>query len=241
MTSETHQRVDQAKDAALDKIDEAKSKGSDLARDQVDQRSTQAAETVASTAGDVRAVGETLRDRGNDTAARVVEQAAEYAQQAADYLRDTGPNDIISDVERMARKQPWAVALGGLVVGFAASRVLRSSARRSDDSSGLGSAGDDRGDFASQPTAFSGDDLDSTQSEGLDGEAMHPADRMGADAPTVVHQAAARDAVTPQPGVGDPASGLAQPAVAPGVAQGDYGDGPSGAHTTTPGELGGTP
>ena len=131
MTSET--RVDQAKDTALDKVDEAKSKGADLARDQVDQRSTQAGEKVASTADDVRAVGETLRDRGNDTAARVVEQAAGYAQQAADYLRDTGPNQILSDVERIARRQPWAVVLGGLVVGFAASRVLRSSARSDQD------------------------------------------------------------------------------------------------------------
>ena len=70
---------------------------------------------------------------------------------------------------------------------------------------------------------------------------LHPADRMGADAPTVVQQAAERDAFTPQPGLGEPASGLAQPAVAPGVAQGDYGDGPAGARPTTPGGLGGTP
>lgn len=227
MTSETHQRVDQAKETALDKIDEAKTKGGDLARDQVDQRSTAAGEAVEATADDVRAVGETLRDRGNDTAARVVEQAAGYAQQAADYLKDTGPNEIISDVERIARKQPWAVALGGLLVGFAASRVLRSSARSSDE--------DDRGNSAGQSTAF-------TYRDDRDDEVQHPADRMGADAPTVVQQAAERDAVTPQPGVGDPDSGLAQPAAAPGVAQGDdYGDGPAGTRPTTPGGLGGTP
>jgi hypothetical protein len=223
MTSETHQRVDQAKDTALDKIDEAKSKGGDLARDQVDQRSTQAGEAVASTADDVRAVGETLRDRGNDTAARVVEQAAGYAQQAADYLKDTGPNEIISDVERIARKQPWAVALGGLLVGFAASRVLRSSARNNDND-------DNGGRLSTDVSVGYGDD-----------QPLHPADRMGYDAPPVVQQAAERDAFTPQPGVGDPASGLAQPAVAPGVAQGDYGDGPAGTRPTTPGGLGGTP
>jgi len=216
MTSETQQRVDQAKDTALDKVDEAKSKGADLARDQVDQRSTQAGEKVASTADDVRAVGETLRDRGNETAARITEQAAGYAQQAADYLRGTEPDQILSDVETFARKQPWAVALGGLVVGFAASRVLRSSARSdADDSADVSDRGDD--------------------------EPLHPADRMGADAPTVVQQAAERDAFTPQPGLGEPASGLGQPAVAPGVAQGDYGDGPAGARPTTPGGLGGTP
>jgi hypothetical protein len=224
MTSETHQRVDQAKDVALDTIDEAKSRGGDLAREQVDQRSTQAGEAVASTADDVRAVGETLRDRGNDTAARVVEQAAGYAQQAADYLKDTGPNEIIADVERFARRQPWAVALGGLVVGFAASRVVRSSAR-----SDLDGNGSDVGDRlkAYRPGDVGGD------------EPLHPADRMGAEAPAVVQRAAERDAFTPQPGLGEPASGLAQPAVAPGVAQGDYGDGPAGTRPTAPGGLGG--
>lgn len=225
MSSETHQRVDQAKNEALDKIDEAKTKGGELARDQVDQRSTQAGEAVASTADDVRAVGETLRDRGNDSAAKVVEQAAGYAQQAADYLRDTGPNQILSDVERIARKQPWAVTLGGLLVGFAASRVLRSSARNDNDP--------DEADFGGQ--------LDTDLPVGYGDQPQHPADRMGYSAPPVVQEAAERDAFTPQPGVGDPDSGLAKPALAPGVAQGDYGDGPTGTRPTTPGGLGGTP
>jgi hypothetical protein len=231
MSSETHQRVDQAKNEAMDKLDEAKTKGGELARDQVDQRSTQAGEAVAATADDVRAVGETLRERGNDTAARVVEQAAGYAQQAADYLRDTGPNEIISDVERIARKQPWAVVLGGLLVGFAASRVLRSSARNDDDNDGLDNRLSQPADtgFAS---ATGADDID---------QPLHPADRMGADAPPIVREAAERDAFTPQPGVGDTAHGLAQPAVAPGVAQGDFDDDAAGTRPTTPGALGGTP
>ena len=241
MSSETHQRVDQAKNEAKDKIDEAKTKGGELARDQVDQRSPQAGEAVASTAEDVRAVGETLRDRGNDTAARVVEQAAGYAQQAADYLRNSGPNEIISDVERIARKQPWAVALGGLLVGFAASRVLRSSARN-DDSDGPGLT--DR--LRSRLPGDSGSETDGGFEGGsgygdVADQPLHPADRMGAAAPPVVQQAAERDAFTPQPGVGDPRSGLAQPAVAPGVAQGDYGDDPAQNRPVTPGGLGGTP
>lgn len=235
MSSETHQRVDQAKNEALDKIGDVKDKGGELARDQVDQRSTQAGEAVASTADDVRAVSETLRDRGNDSAARVVEQAANYAQQAADYLRDSGPNQIISDVERIARKQPWAVALGGVLVGFAASRVLRSSARNNDDDD---FGGDDAG-YGDTGYGVSAH-LPADTAAAYD-EPMHPADRLGADAPPIVQQAAERDPYLPQPGVGDPESGLAQPAVAPGVAQGDYGDGPAGTRPTTPGALGGTP
>jgi hypothetical protein len=237
MSSETHQRVDQAKETALDKIDEAKSKGGDLARDQVDQRSTQAGEAVASTADDVRAVGQTLREQGNEPAARVVEQAAGYAQQAADYLKDTGPNQIISDVERIARKQPWAVALGGLLVGFAASRVLRSSARNDDDDDFGGNASG-YGDTGYSDTGYGDTGYGVSPHLPVDTEQpMHPADRMGTDAPPIVEQAAERDPYLPQPGVGDPESGLTQP----GVAQGDYGDGGAGARPATPGALGGTP
>lgn len=103
--------------------------------DQVDQRSDQAAEKVESVADDVRAVSESLEDRGQDAAARIVEQGADYAQQLSDYLRRSGSDQILGDVESFARRQPWAVAAGGLLIGFAASRVLRASAASSTSGS----------------------------------------------------------------------------------------------------------
>jgi hypothetical protein len=99
-------------------------------RDQVDQRSTQAGERLAGTAADVRSVAEELRRQGKDTPARMVEQAAGQADRAADYLKQASGDRILRDAEDFARSKPWAVAAGGLALGFAASRFLKASSSR---------------------------------------------------------------------------------------------------------------
>ncbi|HEX2049664.1 MAG TPA: hypothetical protein VHJ34_03405 [Actinomycetota bacterium] len=96
-------------------------------RSQLDERSTQAGEQVASTADDLRSVAEELRSKDKDAAARVAEQVADRAEQLASYLRDADGDRMMRDVEAFARRQPWAVAAGGLVVGFALSRFLKAS------------------------------------------------------------------------------------------------------------------
>jgi hypothetical protein len=98
--------------------------------DQVDQRSTQAGERLSSTAADVRSVADELRRQGKDTPARMVEQVAGQADRAADYLKGASGDRILRDVEDLARSRPWAVAAGGLALGFAASRLLKASSSR---------------------------------------------------------------------------------------------------------------
>jgi hypothetical protein len=120
--------TEQAKERAAELAGQAQDKVRDVVEGQVDERSTQAADKVESVAEDVRAVSESLSDRGQDTAARIVEQGAEYAQQLSDYLRTSNSDQILEDVAAFARRQPWAVAAGGLLLGFAASRVVRASA-----------------------------------------------------------------------------------------------------------------
>src|SRR5919204_5242162 len=99
-------------------------------RDQVDQRSTQAGERLAGSAADARSVAEELRRQGKDTPARLVEQAAGQADRAAAYLQQASGERILRDVEDLARSKPWAVAAGGLALGFAASRFLKASSSR---------------------------------------------------------------------------------------------------------------
>jgi hypothetical protein len=120
--------TEQAKERAVELASQAQEKVRDAVEGQVDERSTQAADKVESVAEDVRAVSESLSDRGQDTAARIVEQGADYAQQLSDYLRTSNSDQILDDVAAFARRQPWVVAAGGLLLGFAASRVLRASA-----------------------------------------------------------------------------------------------------------------
>ena len=126
--------TEQAKERAAEMAGQAQEKVKVVVEDQVDQRSDQVADKVESVAGDVRAVSESLSDRGQDAAARVVEHGAEYAQQLSDYLRRSSADQILDDVAAFTRRQPWAVAAGGLLLGFAASRVLRASAQSSTPS-----------------------------------------------------------------------------------------------------------
>jgi hypothetical protein len=99
-------------------------------RDQVDQRSTRAGERLAGTAADVHSVAEELRRQDKDTPARLAEQAAGQTDRVADYLKGASGERILRDVEDFARRRPWAVAAGGLALGFTASRFLKASSSR---------------------------------------------------------------------------------------------------------------
>jgi len=116
------------------------SQAGDQARGMVDQRSTQAGEQIGRQIDDVRAVAEQLREQGKDGPAKVAEQAADRAERLGGYLRDSDADRILSDVERMARENPWVVVAGGIALGFAASRFLKASGRRRYEASTAGPA-----------------------------------------------------------------------------------------------------
>jgi hypothetical protein len=121
---------DKAKEVASqaqDKAREAAGQARGRVQDQVDQRSTQLGEQVSSSVSDARSVAEQLRNQGKETPARYVEQAADRAERLGGYLRESDGDRLLRDVEDFARRNTWAVALGGVALGFAASRLLKAS------------------------------------------------------------------------------------------------------------------
>src|SRR5215211_5973768 len=121
---------DRAKEAAAQAQEKARAAAAHArgrVRDQVDQRSTQVGDKVSSSASDARAVAEQLRNQGKQTPARYVEEAADRAERVGGYLRESDGDRLLNDVEDFARRNTWAVALGGLALGFAASRLLKAS------------------------------------------------------------------------------------------------------------------
>ena len=152
--------ADQAQDKAKEAVSQAQDKATEVAsqaqdrareaagqargrmRDQVDQRSTQLGQQVSSTASDARSVAEELRNQGKQTPARYVEQAAERAERFGGYLRESDGDRLLNDVEDFARRNTWAVVLGGLALGFAASRLLKASSADRYRSSLRGSDGE---------------------------------------------------------------------------------------------------
>jgi hypothetical protein len=112
---------------AQEQMGQARDQARARVREQVDQRSTEAGERIHSVAGDARTVADELHKQGNDAPARYAEQAADRVERVGTWLRDSDGDRILGDVEDFARRNPWGVAAGGLVVGFVAARMLKAS------------------------------------------------------------------------------------------------------------------
>jgi hypothetical protein len=127
----------QAKDAAGQATEQAKQtagqateKARKSLQEQVDRRSTEAGEQVGSTARDMRSVAEQLRSQGKEKPAQLADQAADQVERVGGYLRDSDADKLLRDIEDFGRRQPWVVVVGGLALGFAASRFLKASSSR---------------------------------------------------------------------------------------------------------------
>ena len=124
---ETQEKARDVAGQAQDKAREAAGQARGRISQEVDRRSTRAGEQVSSNASDARSVADELRKQGKDGPARYVEQAADRAERLGGYLQESDGDRILRDVEDFARRNPWAVAAGGLLVGVAASRMLKAS------------------------------------------------------------------------------------------------------------------
>jgi ElaB/YqjD/DUF883 family membrane-anchored ribosome-binding protein len=151
-TGQAQEKAQEVASQAQDKAREAAGQARGRIRDQVDQRSTQIGDQVNSNAGDARSVAEELRSQGKDTPARYVDQAADRAERLGGYLQNSDGDQILRDVEDFGRRNPWAVAAGGLLLGFAASRLLKASSSQRYQSS--------QTDFASRGSDLSGSSQD---------------------------------------------------------------------------------
>jgi hypothetical protein len=126
---EAQEKAHEVAGQAQEKARDAAGKAQENLRQQVDTRSTEAGERVASTAQDLRSVGEELRKQGKDTPAKLADRAAEQTEKVGSYLKDKGPDEMLGDVEQFGRERPWAVLAGGLVLGAVAARFLKASSR----------------------------------------------------------------------------------------------------------------
>jgi hypothetical protein len=146
-TGQAQQKAQEVASQAQDKAREAAGQARGRVREQVDQRSTQIGDQVNSNAGDVRSVAEELRNQGKDAPARYVDQAADRAERLGGYLQNSDGDQILRDVEDFGRRNPLAVAAGGLLLGFAASRLLKASSSQRYQSS--------QSDFANRGSGLS--------------------------------------------------------------------------------------
>lgn len=89
----------------------------------------------------LRAASGKLKEENNEGVAEYTEALSERLDEAADYVDDVPVEDMLSNIERFARRQPHIFLGGMFLVGMAAARFLK-AANPSDES-------DKSGDFAS--------------------------------------------------------------------------------------------
>ena len=127
---QAQEKAQEVREQAGEQVRKATGQARDRMREQVDQRSTQAGEQVNQHASDLRDVAQTLREQGKEGPAKIADQAAQRVERAGSWMKESDADRILSDVEDFARSKPWAVAAGGLALGFAASRMLKASSSR---------------------------------------------------------------------------------------------------------------
>lgn len=99
-------------------------------REQLDRRSTQAGEQVQAMGSALQSGVEQLRSEGKDVPAKVMTRVAERAEDLGSYLQSTQADQMLTDLERFARRRPWVTAGVGVLAGFVASRFVKASADR---------------------------------------------------------------------------------------------------------------
>jgi hypothetical protein len=124
---QVQEKAQDAAGQAREKAQEGAERAREGLRGQLDQRSTQAGQQVGTHAEDIRSVAQQLREQGKEGPAKLAEQAADRTQRLGGWLEESDGDQLLHDAEDFARRNPWAIALGGLALGFAASRMLRAS------------------------------------------------------------------------------------------------------------------
>lgn len=147
--TESQSATEQVKERVQDAAGQAKGQTREQLRNQISQRSTQAGEQVSSAADAMRRASDQLRIEGKDSVAKVVDGIADRGEQLGGYLARAEGDQILRDVEDLARRRPWLFVGGSAVVGFLASRFMRAS------SSSRYQSGSSRGGYPSRDLAGS--------------------------------------------------------------------------------------
>jgi len=148
---QAQEKAQEVREQAGEQVRKATGQARDRARDQVDQRSTQIGEQVHGHANDLRDVAQQLREQGKEGPAKVADQVAERVEGVGNWLTNSDGDKILHDIEDFGRRQPTAVLIGGLALGFLASRFLKASSSDRFEPRGLGGTSRGGAAYGGQP------------------------------------------------------------------------------------------
>ena len=122
--------VQGAASTAQEKAGELSAQGKSRLSEQLDRRTTDVGSQAREMAHALRESSDRMRDDGNGNAAGMGTQVADQVERLGSYLEQKRGDEILRDVENLARRRPWMIAGVGLLAGIAASRFLKASSER---------------------------------------------------------------------------------------------------------------
>jgi hypothetical protein len=135
-TEQAKERLGEGAQQIQEKASEAKARTRDQIRQQIDTRSNETGEQMTSTASALRQTAQQLRTDQREPQAKILEQLAERTERFGRYLSETDGDQMLRDVERIARTRPYLVAGAGTVLGFLAARFTKASSSRRYEANG---------------------------------------------------------------------------------------------------------
>lgn len=120
-------RARDLKEQAMQQGRDTLSQVKDRARSTFTDSRTQLADQVGSVAMAFRRTTEELRNQEQQELAQYADSLAGGVDRLSSYLRDRRGEDVLDDIERLARRQPGAFLGGAFALGLLAARFLRSS------------------------------------------------------------------------------------------------------------------
>jgi hypothetical protein len=139
-----------ARGKARQKAAEMAGKAKEQLSGRFDEQKSRATSEVSQLASALRRAGDDLA--GGSIGSAVLGRVASRLESLGSAVEGKSLDDLVTDVERLARRNPALFVGGAMLIGFAASRFLKSSSRagyRYEEETGLDLArpGDFRSDF----------------------------------------------------------------------------------------------
>lgn len=136
-TEQAKQQTRQLAQQARQQAGELANRGNEQVKSQLANQKHVAAQRMMPVQTALRETAQQLRKQGQGNVGQYADRAAEQVERFSGYLRETEVEEITDEVRGFARRRP-AVFLGGAaVLGFLATRFLKSSSQEA--SSGYGS------------------------------------------------------------------------------------------------------
>jgi hypothetical protein len=118
-------------DTVKEQASQATDRAQQQAKSQLATRKNEAAGSLTDVSQAVSQVGSQLRQNEHDTLAQYADMAAQQVDRFASYLREHNVNEVLDEVQGLARRQPALFLAGAFALGVLGARFLKSSSPES--------------------------------------------------------------------------------------------------------------